>query len=78
MLERDQAEVIEIEATRDSILTCRPIMELMADIPDGVVIGAISRGGNLVTPRGMTEIYPGDHVVIFVDADVLSDIIEVI
>jgi len=76
MLERDQAEVIEIEATQDSTLTGRPIIEAMADVPDGVVIGAISRGENLVTPRGMTEVRPGDHVVIFVDADVLSDVIE--
>ncbi|WP_246999962.1 Trk system potassium transporter TrkA [Halosolutus gelatinilyticus] len=75
MLEHDRAEVIEIEATADSILTGRPIAEFTADLPDGVVIGAISRGGDLVTPRGTTVVKPGDHVVLFVDAEVLDAVI---
>jgi trk system potassium uptake protein TrkA len=78
MLEHDQAEVIEIEATRDSILAGRQIAESMADLPDGVVIGAISREGDLVTPRGTTEIRPGDHIVIVVDANVLDEVVEAI
>lgn len=78
MLEGDQAEVIEIEVDADSVLVGRPIVDSTADLPTGVVIGAISRGGDLITPRGTTVIEPGDHVVLFVDADVLETVLEVI
>ncbi|MFC4543731.1 Trk system potassium transporter TrkA [Halosolutus amylolyticus] len=78
MLEHDRAEVIEIEANINSVLTGRPIAEATADLPDGVVIGAISRGGELVTPRGTTVVESGDHVVLFVDARVLDDVIDLI
>ncbi|WIV66844.1 Trk system potassium transporter TrkA [Natrialbaceae archaeon AArc-T1-2] len=76
MLEHDRAEVLEIEVTDNSVLAGREIAEATADLPERVVIGAISRGGDLVTPRGTTVIEPGDHVVIFVDAGVLEEVIE--
>ncbi len=78
MLEHDRAEVIELEIGTDSVLAGREIAEATADLPECVVIGAISRAGNLVTPRGTTVVQPGDHVVVFVDAAVLDDVIEVI
>ncbi|TYL37617.1 Trk system potassium transporter TrkA [Natronococcus pandeyae] len=78
MLEHDRAEVIEIEIGEDSALQGGTIAEATADLPEGVVIGAISRGGDLVTPRGTTVIEPGDHVVVFVDANVLDEVIEAI
>jgi len=68
LIESDKAEVIEIEIDADSVLAGRPIQESIADLPDGVVIGAITRDKSFVTPRGDTEIQPGDHVVLFVDA----------
>ena len=78
MLEHDRAEVIEIEAKLDSDLTGQTIQDSMADLPDGVVVGAISRGGDIVTPRGTTVIKPGDHLVLFVDSNVLDAVIEAI
>ncbi|SFS90943.1 Trk system potassium transporter TrkA [Halostagnicola kamekurae] len=78
MLEHDRAEVIEIEAKLDSDLTGRTIQDSMAELPAGVVIGAISRGGDIVTPRGTTVIEPGDHIVLFVDSNVLDAVIEAI
>ncbi|QSW99057.1 Trk system potassium transporter TrkA [Haloterrigena alkaliphila] len=74
MLEHDRAEVIEVELDEDSALTGREIADSMADLPDCVVIGAISRGGDLVTPRGTTVPRPGDHVVLFVDASALDEV----
>ena len=73
LIETDKAEVIEIEVDDSSVLVGRPIRESTADLPDGVVIGAITRRNEFVTPRGDTEIYPGDHVVIFVDADAIEE-----
>ena len=73
LIESDKAEVIEIEIDADSVLAGRPIRESIADLPDGVVIGAITRNASFVTPRGDTEIQPGDHVVLFVDAAAINE-----
>lgn len=73
LIETDKAEVIEIEIEDSSVLANRPIRESATDLPDGVVIGAITRNREFITPRGDTEIYPGDHVVVFVDANAIDE-----
>jgi trk system potassium uptake protein TrkA len=73
LIENDRAEVIEIQVDGDSVLANRPIKESVAGLPDGVVIGAITRNGDFVIPRGGTVIEPGDTVVLFVDADVVEE-----
>ncbi|GAB3024609.1 Trk system potassium transporter TrkA [Natronobiforma cellulositropha] len=72
ILESDRAEVLEIEVDRDSVLFGNRIMDAMADLPDAIVIGAITRDGELITPRGETVVELGDHVVVFVDTEVLE------
>lgn len=52
-LEHDRAEVFEIKVTDDSIFTNREIEAAMSELPDGVIIGAISRSGEFVTPEGV-------------------------
>ncbi|SDK68623.1 Trk system potassium transporter TrkA [Natronorubrum texcoconense] len=74
MLEHDRAEVIEVELGSGSALIGRQIADSMAELPECVVIGAISRGGELITPRGTTVPEAGDHVVLFVDATVLDEV----
>ncbi|MBZ6496211.1 Trk system potassium transporter TrkA [Natrinema longum] len=76
MLESDRAEVLEIEVDADSVLFERRIQDAMAGLPAAVVVGAISRDGELITPRGETIVEAGDHVVVFVDTDVLETVIE--
>ena len=73
LIENDRAEVIEIEVDADSVLCDRPIREAVQDIPDGVVIGAITRNGDFVIPRGNTVVEDGDNVVVFVDAEVMDE-----
>jgi trk system potassium uptake protein TrkA len=73
IIESDRAEVMEIEVDEDSVLVDRPIRESVADLPDGVVIGAITRNGELVKPRGDTVIRADDHVVVFVDAEAIEE-----
>lgn len=75
LIEGRQAEVVEIEVESDSVLAGRPISESVAELPAGVVIGAITRNRQFVVPRGGTVIEPGDHVVAFVDADALSTVL---
>ncbi|WP_324756652.1 Trk system potassium transporter TrkA [Haloarcula montana] len=73
IIQSDRAEVLEIEVDADSVLAGRPIRESVADLPEGVVIGAITRDGELVIPRGDTVIEADDHVVVFVDAAALDE-----
>jgi len=61
------AEVLEFEIEAGSALAGRPIREGVARLPEGVVIGAITRGGEFVVPRGDTVVEVGDHVVVFAD-----------
>jgi trk system potassium uptake protein TrkA len=74
LIESNRAEVLEIEVDADSLLAGRPIIEAAADLPEGVVIGALTRNGETIAPRGDTVVEVGDHVVVFVDAAVSADI----
>ncbi|GAB3671576.1 Trk system potassium transporter TrkA [Halopiger thermotolerans] len=74
MLESDRAEVLEIEIDEDSLLLENRISDVMRELPDGVVVGAITRDGRLITPRGDTVLERGDHVVVFVDTRVLDEV----
>jgi trk system potassium uptake protein TrkA len=70
IIESDRAEVLEVEVDDASVLTGRPIHEAVTNLPDGIVIGAITRAETRITPRGDTVIQPGDRVVVFVDAGI--------
>ena len=74
IIESDRAEVLEVEIDGESVLAGRPIHESVADLPAGVVIGAITRDDRFVTPRGDTVLERGDHVVVFLDACVLDEV----
>lgn len=73
LIETDRAEVVEIEIDAESVLVDRPIQESIRDLPSGVVIGAITREEELVIPRGETVIESGDHVIAFVEFDVIDE-----
>jgi trk system potassium uptake protein TrkA len=74
IIESDRAEVLEIEVGEDSILTDRTIAESTRDLPSGVVVGAITRGDELITPRGDTVIRTGDHVIVFMQTSVMEEV----
>jgi len=74
LIENGRAEVLEIEITADSPLVGDPIRESIQTLPSDVVIGAITRGGEYIVPRGETVIESGDHVVLFVDAEHADDV----
>jgi len=73
IIESDRAEVVEIEIDDDSVFADRSIREAAADLPDGVVVGAITREGEFIRPRGDTVVHAGDHVVVFAETAVLED-----
>ncbi len=74
----EQAEILEIEVEEDSIFAERTISEADGDLPDGVVVGAITRDIEFIAPRGDTTIHVGDHVVLFVDAEVHDEVLEMV
>ncbi len=67
IIDHDRAEVLEIEIDDDSALAGRPISDAAAELPARVTIGAITRDGEFITPRGDTVVEVGDHVVVFAE-----------
>ncbi|MFP4625054.1 MAG: Trk system potassium transporter TrkA [Natronomonas sp.] len=78
VLEHDQAEVLEIELAEGSDLAGRSIRELVSEIDADVVIGAITRNRELITPRGETVLEPGDHIVVFVETAFVDDVMSMV
>ncbi|WP_135819886.1 Trk system potassium transporter TrkA [Halostella litorea] len=74
IIEGDRAEVLEVEVDEESVLRDATIREAAAEFPEGVVVGAITRDGEFVTPRGDTVVHQGDHVIVFVEAEVLDEV----
>jgi trk system potassium uptake protein TrkA len=74
VLENDRANVLELELGPESSLVGRSIQELDADISGTFVIGAVIRNLSVLTPRGDTELEPGDHIVVFAEPDVATEI----
>ncbi|MFC3477159.1 Trk system potassium transporter TrkA [Halobacterium litoreum] len=74
IIEPGGAEVLEVEVDDESVLAGRPIRDVVEDLPEGVVVGAITRNGEYVTPRGDTVVEVGDHVVAFVRANALDEV----
>lgn len=65
-------EVIEAEALETSSLVGAPLREVK--LPAGVMVGAIVRGGEVITPRGTTTIQPKDRVVLFASVDAVRKV----
>ncbi|HZW99276.1 MAG TPA: potassium/proton antiporter [Trueperaceae bacterium] len=59
------ATVTDVYLAEDSRAVGASIVDL--DLPDDVVIAAVLRGGQLVTPRGSTVFQAGDHVYLISD-----------
>ena len=65
-------EIIEAEALETSSMVGIPLRE--AGLPEGVLVGAIVRGEEVIIPRGDTVIKPKDQVVIFAAASAIKSV----
>jgi trk system potassium uptake protein TrkA len=72
IIDDDRAEVLEIEIGAESVLAGRPISDSATDLPARVTIGAITRDGEFITPRGDTVVEVGDHVVVFAETEAID------
>mgnify|MGYP002725591337 CR=1 FL=1 len=60
-------ELIEAEALETSPLVNQPLKDV--NLPAGVLVGAVVRGNEIITPRGNTVVLVGDRVVMFAASD---------
>ncbi|MFC1673291.1 Trk system potassium transporter TrkA [Pseudomonadota bacterium] len=65
-------ELIEAEALETSPMVGMPLKE--ANLPEGLVIGAVVRGEEVISPRGNTVINAGDRVVVFAATSVVAQV----
>lgn len=66
------AELIDAIALETSPLVDKPLRE--ADLPDGVMIGAVFRDGKVSMPTGDTVIHAGDRIVLMSLRDNVKDV----
>lgn len=71
-LPEDQAEIIELEALDTSDLVNKKLRRL--GLPKGMLVGAITRGDQLLIPDGDTTIQPGDKVAMVVASQAVKDL----
>ena len=60
VLEEGQAKVVELTVPDGFLATA--LRDL--GVPNGVIIGSIVRGGQVIVPRGEDRIEPGDHLLV--------------
>ena len=71
-----KAEALEFRATEKSAVCGVPLAEL-STLPE-LLIGAINRGGRILTPGGRDTIEPGDTVVVVTTAAGLNDLDDIL
>ena len=62
-LKENDAEALEFLAGEKSRIVRKPLSKL--GIPEGVVVGSVIRNGEVIVPRGDTQVQEGDRVVVF-------------
>ncbi len=65
------AEAIEVEVAEGAPAAGSSLIEL--ELPTGVVVGGISRGGTTFVPDGSTRIRVGDRIIFFAQADEIRE-----
>jgi len=64
--------LIEAEALETSPLVNIPLKDV--NLPPGVLLGAIVRGDEIITPRGNTVVQVGDRIVLFAAPDQVRNV----
>jgi trk system potassium uptake protein len=75
-IEDHRGEVIEVKLDKGSFLVGKSLEEATRHLPAKMVVGAVSRGGEVMIPHGKTVLREGDDLVIFVDAAEVDAVME--
>ena len=62
------ADIVEYQLGDTSRASGRRLSQMA--LPDGTVVAMITRGNNVIPPRGSTFLYAGDHLFIVMKPDV--------
>ncbi|MBI5121526.1 MAG: Trk system potassium transporter TrkA [Rhodospirillales bacterium] len=65
-------ELIEADALETSPLVGKPLKDIK--LPAGVLIGAVVRGGSVISPRGSTVMQAKDRVILFAAASAVKKV----
>ena len=71
-IQNGSAEVLEAEALETATLVGKPLRE--AKLPDGMRVGALVRGSEVIIPDGDTEVRPHDRIVMFALAEHVREV----
>jgi trk system potassium uptake protein len=66
------AEMIELRVPERCPVAGRPLSE--AGFPEGAIVGALLRDGNVVIPTGKETLRPGDDAVVFTVEDAIDEV----
>jgi len=72
LFEDIKAEAIELVPRADSYITKHRIKDL--DLPPDMIIGAIIRQSKIIIPKGDTQIFPEDKVVVFLKPNLIQKV----
>ncbi|MGE5506415.1 MAG: Trk system potassium transporter TrkA [Actinomycetota bacterium] len=65
-------ELIEADALETSGLVGKPLRDVK--LPSGVLLGAVVRDGQVISPRGNTIVQAGDRVILFAAAEAVKKV----
>jgi trk system potassium uptake protein TrkA len=66
------AEMIELRVPETSPVSGRPLSEV--GFPEGAIVGALLRNGDVVIPTGREVLRPGDDAVVFTVEDAIEEV----
>lgn len=74
VLNEISAEAIELTLSSGTKAAGRTLIDIK--MPRGSIIGLLERGGELFIPTGVTRLAPGDKIVLFAAAEIMSQALE--
>ncbi len=75
-IEHHRGTVFEVEVGPESDLVDQRLAETVQSLSERMTIGAVVREGSVLAPRGQTELYEGDRLVVLTDAEQAEDVAE--
>lgn len=68
------AEVVDLLATKDSLITKKPLAQLDTALAGHIIIGSVFRDGTWSTAIGSTHIQEGERAVVICNTDYLKEV----
>ena len=73
-LENGKVQLFEVSIKKEYGISGKQIADI--GFPEGAIVGCIIRGGNVIIPKGRTEIRTDDKLIILANSDSQSKVLE--